>query len=64
MLAKWINPDMDSKLPGYASHYVGVGGMVLNKNKEKLLCIQEQNIGKWGRYWKMPGGLVDAGESI
>lgn len=39
MLNKWINPDLENKLPGFASHYVGVGGMVVNKAKDKILCI-------------------------
>jgi hypothetical protein len=39
MLTRWINEDEASKLPLYASHYVGVGGLVLNSTKDKILSI-------------------------
>ena len=52
-------------MPGFASHYVGVGGLVLSKDKSKLLCIQERKSPTdSGPVWKLPGGLVEAGESI
>ena len=41
MLTKWIDPKEGSQLPGFASHYVGVGGLVLDSTRTKLLCIQE-----------------------
>ena len=62
MLTKWIDRDMSSMLPGYASHYVGVGGLVLNKSKEKVLLITEKRA--VDKSWKMPGGLVENGETI
>ena len=37
MLTRWIKDSEPSKLPLYASHYVGVGGLVLNKKKDKIL---------------------------
>jgi len=40
MLNKWLDKGA-SRLPGFATHYIGVGGMVLNKERSKLLCIQE-----------------------
>ena len=52
-------------MPGFASHYVGVGGLVLSKDRTKLLCIQERKPPtELGRLWKLPGGLVETGESI
>jgi 8-oxo-dGTP pyrophosphatase MutT (NUDIX family) len=48
-------------MPGYASHYVGVGGLVLSK--DRVLAIQETKPFSPG-IWKLPGGLVDPGESI
>ena len=50
-------------MPLYASHFVGVGGLVLNKDKTKILCIQEQR-SHFGKFWKIPGGAVDPGESL
>lgn len=33
MLTKWLPKTDPNKLPGYASHYIGVGGLVLSKDK-------------------------------
>lgn len=63
MLTKWL-PSTPNTMPGFASHYVGVGGLVLNKDRTKLLCIQEKNSITGRPFWKIPGGLVEAGESI
>ena len=62
MLTKWLDKGA-SRLPGYATHYIGVGGMVLNSQRTKLLCIQEQRPLLPG-VWKLPGGLVETGESL
>lgn len=63
MLTKWMDPTSESRLPGFATHYVGVGGLVLNKQKTKVLCIQEQRPSQPDK-WKLPGGLVETGESL
>ena len=62
MLTKWV-PQTPSKLPGFASHYVGVGGLVLDKDRKHVLCIQEKKP-LIQDLWKLPGGLVETGESI
>ena len=62
MLTKWL-PQTPSKLPGFASHYVGVGGLVLDKERKHVLCIQEKKP-LIKDLWKLPGGLVETGESI
>ena len=38
MLTHWI-PESLNKMPGFATHYVGVGGLVLNSDRTKMLCI-------------------------
>ena len=50
-------------MPSFATHYVGVGGLVLNKDRTKILAIQERKPIIEG-LWKLPGGLVETGESI
>ncbi len=62
MLTRWL-PEGSSHLPGYASHYVGVGGLVFNKDRTKILSIQEKTPMIKG-LWKLPGGLVDSGETV
>ena len=39
MLTKWLDPNQENMLPGFASHYVGCGGLVLNSSRDKILCI-------------------------
>lgn len=39
MLTKWLDESSESRLPGFATHFIGVGGMVINKERTKLLCI-------------------------
>eukprot|EP00123_Amoebidium_parasiticum_P022135 comp8072_c0_seq2/m.3564 comp8072_c0_seq2/g.3564 ORF comp8072_c0_seq2/g.3564 comp8072_c0_seq2/m.3564 type:complete len:193 (-) comp8072_c0_seq2:787-1365(-) len=64
MLKKWL-PDRPSLIPHFATHQVGVGGLVINSRRE-VLCIQERNplsptdtIG-----YKLPGGMVNLGEEL
>lgn len=33
VLTKWLPKDEPDKLPGYATHYVGVGGLVLSADR-------------------------------
>uniref|UniRef100_A0A0D6QRC6 Nudix hydrolase domain-containing protein n=1 Tax=Araucaria cunninghamii TaxID=56994 RepID=A0A0D6QRC6_ARACU len=63
MMVYWIHKS-PCTLPANASHQVGVGGFVMNDNRE-LLVVQE----KYGRYrdsgiWKWPTGLLYQGEDI
>lgn len=63
MLVYWI-PRTAHTLPANASHTVGVGAFIMN-NKREILVVQENN-GRFGGtgMWKLPTGIVDAGEDI
>lgn len=61
MLTRWL-PSTPNTLPLYTSHFVGVGGFVVN-DKRQILVIQEKNGPAVGR-WKVPGGMVDPKEDI
>ena len=50
-------------MPAYASHYVGVGGLVFDSTQTKMLAIQERFY-LAPDTWKLPGGRVDTGEEI
>ena len=63
MLTKWMDKTMINKMPSFATHYIGVGGLVLNKERTKILAIQERKPIIEG-LWKLPGGLVETGENI
>ncbi|XP_041456066.1 nudix hydrolase 8-like [Lytechinus variegatus] len=61
MMTRWLPEDEPNMLPGFATHYIGVGGFVLNE-KNELLVIQELYANK--RQWKLPGGAADPREDI
>ena len=64
MLTNWLPVGEKSPLPPNASHQVGVGAFVLNESG-KLLLVQEA-VGplKGKGLWKIPTGLVEAGEDL
>ena len=63
MLTNWLPKEEPSKIPNFATHYCGVGGLVLNRDRTKILAIQERRpIRK--DLWKLPGGMVETGESL
>eukprot|EP00357_Protocruzia_adherens_P003773 CAMPEP_0115012986 /NCGR_PEP_ID=MMETSP0216-20121206/25102_1 /TAXON_ID=223996 /ORGANISM="Protocruzia adherens, Strain Boccale" /LENGTH=295 /DNA_ID=CAMNT_0002382225 /DNA_START=46 /DNA_END=933 /DNA_ORIENTATION=- len=61
-MTKWLPKDRPSKLPNFATHYVGVGGLVINDNSEVLLIQEQRSIAEG--LWKIPGGLAEIGESL
>jgi 8-oxo-dGTP pyrophosphatase MutT (NUDIX family) len=69
MLTHWL-VDEPNNLPGYATHFAGVGGVVFNKRGEVLVVAERFDVGVQDSLggdklcWKFPGGLVDAGEEL
>ncbi len=61
-MQSWL-PTGNNRLPHYASHYIGVGGLVLDFKTGKALLITEKS-GHDTIGWKIPGGLVDVGEYV
>ncbi|KAK2848804.1 hypothetical protein Q5P01_008638 [Channa striata] len=61
VLALWLG-EGESRLPGFATHQVGVAGAVLDESNGKVLVVQDRN--KTKNAWKFPGGLSDPGENI
>lgn len=61
MMTRWLPEDEENKLPHFTTHFVGIGGLVLNENNE-LLCVRERFVKH--PHWKLPGGLVDPGEDL
>ncbi|KAM9378295.1 nucleoside diphosphate-linked moiety X motif 6 [Phaethornis superciliosus] len=60
-LTLWLG-EGPSKLPGYATHQLGVAGAVLDESTGKVLVIQDKN--RTLNAWKFPGGLANPGEDI
>ena len=51
-------------IPPYATHFVGVGGTVLNRDRELLVVSERYRRRGWGPSYKLPGGALHAGEHI
>lgn len=67
VLKCWLQPDLEDKVPPYATHQVGAAGFVLNQRSELLLVkewVDTERGRQPGAQWKLPGGLLDRGESF
>lgn len=60
MMSKWLDEASEDRLPAFANHLVGVGGIVLSADNEVLMVQERRADGRW----KFPGGFVDNGETI
>ncbi|KAJ8269374.1 hypothetical protein COCON_G00119810 [Conger conger] len=60
-LCLWL-AEGESRLPGFATHQIGVAGAVLDEASGKVLVVQDKN--KTKNAWKFPGGLSEPGENI
>jgi 8-oxo-dGTP pyrophosphatase MutT (NUDIX family) len=50
-------------VPTHATHYIGVGGVVINARRE-LLVVCEKHRRTSQRYYKLPGGALQPGEHL
>ena len=57
LMVLWMDKSVANRMPGYADHYVGLGGVVIN-NKNQILLIKE-NRADDKRKWKLPGGFMN-----
>ncbi len=53
----------DALVPGYATHYIGAGGVAINERQE-LLVVSERHRGSSRPYYKLPGGALHPGEHL
>jgi ADP-ribose pyrophosphatase YjhB (NUDIX family) len=50
-----------NKVPVFATHQCGVGGLVLDASGQRVLVVKERIS---NARWKFPGGLTDLGEDL
>src|SRR5438105_12893628 len=53
----------DAFIPNHATHYIGVGGVVINERQE-LLVVGERYRRDKKPYYKLPGGALQPGEHL
>ena len=59
-----LEVEIGAFIPPYATHYVGVGGVVLNDKKELLVVSEKYRFGGRGPSYKLPGGALLPGEHL
>jgi ADP-ribose pyrophosphatase YjhB (NUDIX family) len=62
VLTLWLKTDRDSKIPRYATHQMGVAGLVYRQDSNEILVIKDKYM--IADFWKLPGGAADLGENI
>ena len=62
MLTHWLDENDPNQLPSYAMSTIGVGGLVVNKNREVLLI--KERYAYVDNYFKLPGGALNIGELL
>ena len=61
LLYLWLEEERVDNIPSFATHNVGVGGLVLSK-ENRVLVVRERYSPYKG--WKLPGGLLNKGEEF
>ncbi|PNH00075.1 Nudix hydrolase 8, partial [Tetrabaena socialis] len=64
MMTRWLPTAIPCTLPANASHQVGVGAFVVNSRHEVLVVQERSGVLRGKGVWKMPTGLVAAGEDF
>ena len=54
----------DALVPPYASHYIGVGGVALNRRNELVVVRERYGRRAGARTYKLPGGALHEGEHL
>lgn len=62
VLTLWLKTDRESKIPRYATHQMGVAGLVYRQDTNEVLVIKDKYM--IADFWKLPGGAADLGENI
>jgi 8-oxo-dGTP pyrophosphatase MutT (NUDIX family) len=51
-------------IPAYSTHYVGIGGVVLNTKRELLVVVEKYHRVSRPGFYKLPGGALTQGEHL
>jgi 8-oxo-dGTP pyrophosphatase MutT (NUDIX family) len=51
-------------IPPYATHYIGIGGVVLNAQRELLVVVEKYHKVSRPNFYKLPGGALNQGEHL
>ncbi|KAL3878551.1 hypothetical protein ACJMK2_030889 [Sinanodonta woodiana] len=62
MLKLWMQDHQPDATPRFATHQLGVGGVVIKEETREVLVVRDKN--RPYTLWKFPGGLANLGEDI
>lgn len=62
LLKLWLQEDREDLTPRFATHQVGVSGLVIREDTGQVLAVQDRN--SQFNLWKFPGGLSNLEEDI
>lgn len=68
LMILWMDKSVACRIPSFAHHYIGIGGITLKQDvddptKIELALIKEHRSDQPEK-WKLPGGFMDPGEKI
>jgi 8-oxo-dGTP pyrophosphatase MutT (NUDIX family) len=63
LLSKLLNTSANN-LPNFATHYLGVGGLITNEDGKFLLVKEKNALKQLKGLWKIPTGHANKGETI
>lgn len=63
IMQRWLL-STPNNLPKYASHYLGVGALIVNSQGKILLVKEKHTLKPLQNMWKIPTGLSEKGETI
>lgn len=68
LMILWMDTRTPCRIPAYAHHYIGIGGIVLKQSEAdpsqiEIALIKEHRSNQPEK-WKLPGGFMDPGEKI
>lgn len=69
VLKRWLQPRLTDKVPPFATHQVGIAGLCISDTGKLLVVREWRDDAESGTrspsvQWKLPGGLLDPGESF
>jgi len=65
LMVLWMDKTCENRMPSYAHHYVGTGGICFSEDGSSILLVKPRRFRKGQEnWWKFPGGFVDPNQSF
>mmetsp|Transcript_42829 Transcript_42829/g.56602 ORF Transcript_42829/g.56602 Transcript_42829/m.56602 type:complete len:153 (-) Transcript_42829:543-1001(-) len=66
LMILWMDQRTGCRIPAFAHHYIGIGGIVLKESEQGVveIALIKEHRSDQPEKWKLPGGFMDPGEKI